>query len=225
MEWELHLPGRLTIRVLTEVPLNRSEACLPPSTLPISTPSKESRFHPARLETAVIARPEPDEYPPFYETYISKVPQGNVIDTLRTQLHETARLLEVLTEAQAGHRYAPGKWSTREVLGHVTDAERIFSYRMLCIARGETTALPGFDEDSYARVSNVNSRPMRDVVLEYAHVRSATISLVEGLDEAAVARRGNANGKPISVRAIAFIIAGHERHHVGVIRDRYLSRA
>jgi hypothetical protein len=170
----------------------------------------------------VIARPAPDEYPPFYETYISKVPQGNVIDVLRAQLHETARLLETLTEAQAGHRYAPGKWTTREVLGHVTDAERIFSYRMLCIARGETTPLPGFDEDSYARVSNVNTRPMKDVVLEYAHVRSATISLVEGLDEAAVARTGNANGKPISVRAIAFIIAGHERHHVGVLRDRYL---
>jgi uncharacterized damage-inducible protein DinB len=169
----------------------------------------------------VIARPAPDEYPPYYETYISKVPDQNIIEVLRTQLHETARQLENLTEGGAAFRYAPGKWTVREVLGHITDAERIFSYRMLCIARGETTPLPGFDENSYAQVSNVETRPMKDVVLEFAHVRSATISLVESLDRAAAERRGNANGNPITARALAFIIAGHERHHMNVIRERY----
>lgn len=170
----------------------------------------------------MIARPAPQEYPPFYETYISKVPDQNIIEVLRIQLHDTARLLEQVTEAGAAFRYAPGKWSTREVLGHVTDAERIFSYRMLCIARGETAPLPGFDENSYAQVSNVETRPMKEVVLEFAHVRSATISLVEGLDATAAARSGNANGKPITVRALAYIIAGHEKHHMGVVRERYL---
>lgn len=170
----------------------------------------------------MIARPAADEFNPYYDSYISKVPQGNVIDILRSQLHETARLLETLSETQAAFRYAPGKWSTREVLGHVTDAERVFSYRMLCIARGDTTSLPGFDENTYAKVSNVETRTMQSVVLEFAHVRSATISLVESLDEAAIGRRGNANGSPVTPRALAFIMAGHERHHVGVIREKYL---
>ncbi|HWA16253.1 MAG TPA: DinB family protein [Gemmatimonadales bacterium] len=170
----------------------------------------------------MIARPAADEYSPYYDTYISKVPEGNVVDILRTQLHESARLLEQLTETQAAYRYAPGKWSLREVIGHLCDAERIFAYRILCIARGETAPLPGFDEDSYARVSNVETRPMRAVTTEFAHIRAATIALVEGLDEAAIGRRGNANGKLITPRALAYIIAGHERHHMGVIRERYL---
>lgn len=172
----------------------------------------------------MIARPAADEYSPYYDTYISKVPEGNVIDVLRAQLHESARLLEHLTETEAAQRYAPEKWSVREVVGHLIDSERIFSYRMMCIARGETTALPGFDENSYAKVSNVDTRPMRAVATEFAHVRAGTIALLEGLDETGVARRGNANGSPITPRALAFIIAGHERHHMGVIRERYLGR-
>jgi hypothetical protein len=170
----------------------------------------------------VIARPAADEYNPYYDTYISKVPEGNVVDVLRAQLHESARLLEQLTETQAAYRYGPEKWSLREVVGHLSDSERIFSYRILCIARGETASLPGFDENSYARVSNVDTRPMRAVTTEFAHVRAATIALIEGLDETAISRRGTANGSPITPRALAFIIAGHEKHHMGVIRERYL---
>jgi uncharacterized damage-inducible protein DinB len=170
----------------------------------------------------VIARPAADEYSPYYDTYISKVPDGDVIEVLRTQLHESARLLEQLTEAEAARRYAAGKWTLREVVGHLIDSERIFAYRILCIARGETAALPGFDENSYARISNAERRPMRAVTTEFAHVRAGTIALIEGLDDAAISRRGNANGSPITPRALAFIIAGHEKHHMGVIRERYL---
>lgn len=172
----------------------------------------------------MIARPAADEYSPYYDTYISKVPHLDLFDVLRTQLHQTARLLEDLTEHQADHRYAPGKWTLREVVGHLIDSERIFSYRMLCVARGDTTSLPGFDEDKYAAVSNVNTRPMNAVTVEFAHVRSATISLVESLDDEAIGRRGSANGSPITPRALAFIIAGHEAHHMGVIRERYLGK-
>ncbi len=172
----------------------------------------------------MIARPAADEYSPYYDTYISKVPEGNVVDHLRAQLHESARLLEQLTEAQAAYRYAPEKWSLRAVVGHMIDSERIFAYRILCIARGENASLPGFDENSYAKMSNVDSRPMRAVTTEFAHVRAATIALVEGLDDKAIGRRGMANGNPITPRALAFIIAGHERHHMGVIRDRYLTK-
>lgn len=170
----------------------------------------------------MIARPAADEYSPYYDMYISKVPEGNVIDALRTQLHESARFLEALPEADAAFRYAPGKWTVREVVGHLIDSERIFSYRILCIARGETASLPGFDENSYAQVSNVNTRPMQAVATEFAHVRAGTIALIEGLDEAAIGRRGLANGNAITPRALAFIIAGHEKHHIGVIRERYL---
>lgn len=170
----------------------------------------------------MIARPAADEYDPYYDTYISKVPAGDVLQLLHTQLHENARFLEKLTDEQGAYRYAPGKWSLRQVVGHVTDAERVFSYRMLCIARGETAPLPGFDENRYAEVSNADTRPLRSVVTEFAHVRSATISLVESLNLEALTRVGNANGKPITPRALVYIIAGHERHHMGVVRERYV---
>lgn len=170
----------------------------------------------------MIARPAADEYSPYYDMYISKVPALDLFDVLRTQLHQSARLLETLTEHQADHRYAPGKWTLREVVGHLIDSERIFSYRMLAIARGETASLPGFDENKYAQVSNVNTRPMHAVTVEFAHVRSATISLVESLDDESIVRRGNANGNTITPRALAFIIAGHEAHHIGVIKEKYL---
>lgn len=173
----------------------------------------------------MIARPAADEYAPFYETYISKVPPGtDVQELLAAQQRDTTSLLTGLTDAQAAHRYAPGKWTVREVIGHVTDAERIFAYRLLCIARGEAASLPGFDENGYAATSNCESRPIAKVAAEYALVRSSTLALLDGLDAEALARRGLANSYPVTARALAFVIAGHERHHYGVLRERYLGR-
>src|SRR4029077_5181557 len=120
------------------------------------------------------------------------------------------------------HRYAPGKWSIKEVIGHVSDAERVFSHRALRFARGDRTRLPGFDEKAYTPAGRFDARPLPDLAAELDAVRHATIALFAGLDSEALARRGPANNKEVSVRALAYIIAGHERHHVGILRERYL---
>ncbi len=173
----------------------------------------------------MIVRPTTDEYSPFYETYVSKVPPGgDLVELLARQRQETNALMAGLSDAQAAHRYAPDKWTVREIIGHLIDAERVFTYRLLCIARGETASLPGFDENAYAAVSNCEARPMPRVAAEYDLVRGATLALLEGLTDEALARRGLANGHPITARALGFVVAGHERHHLGVLRERYLAR-
>lgn len=169
-----------------------------------------------------IARPEPGEYAPYYGTYISKVASPDLARALEAQLASTTSLLAGLSEQQAAFRYAPGKWSLREVVGHVADAERIFAYRMLCIARGDTTPLPGFDENSYVPAGEFERRPLASVAAEFGAIRMATLALLQGLSAEALARMGTASGKPVSARALAYIIAGHELHHLGVIRERYL---
>lgn len=168
-----------------------------------------------------LARPEPGEYPPFYAPYVAAVPDGDVIAALERQGADVHALLNGLDDARAGHRYAPGKWSVREVLGHVTDAERIFSYRLLCIARGDTTPLPGFDENAYVPTSGADARSMASLLDEFDAVRRATLALLRGLPEAAITRTGNANGKPVSARAIPYILAGHAQHHLYVLTERY----
>lgn len=169
-----------------------------------------------------IVRPAADEYAPYYDTYVSKVTEPDLVALLVDLQGSTARFLAGLTEAQAAHRYAPGKWSVREVIGHLADSERIFSYRLLRIARADTTPLPGFDENAYVPSGDFERRPLASVAAEFAAVRGATVALLEGLTAEALARVGTASGKPISARALAYIIGGHERHHLGVIRDRYL---
>ncbi len=169
-----------------------------------------------------IVRPAADEYAPHYDTYVSKVTGPDVMAALTAQQRDTARFLAGLTEAQAAHRYAPGKWSIREVIGHLADSERIFSYRLLRIARADTTPLPGFDENTYVPAGEFERRPLASVAAEFASIRGATLTLLEGLTSEALARMGTASGKPVSARALAFIICGHETHHLGVIRDRYL---
>jgi uncharacterized damage-inducible protein DinB len=167
-------------------------------------------------------RPETAEYPEYFEGYVSLVPEGDVIETLRRQFAETLTLLSGITEERASAGYAPGKWSVKELLGHVSDAERVFAYRALCIARGDTQSLPGMDQDVYVAHANFNARTLADLTEEFKHVRASTIDLLSHLDEAAWQRRGVANEKSMSVRALAHIIAGHEAHHAGVLRERYL---
>jgi uncharacterized damage-inducible protein DinB len=168
-----------------------------------------------------LPRPEPGEYPPFYAPYVAAVPDGDVIAALERQGAALHALLHGLDDARAGHRYGPGKWSIKEVLGHVTDAERIFAYRLLCIARGDATPLPGFDENAYVPTSGADARSMDSLLDEFDAVRRATLTLLRGLPDAAMTRTGTANGKPVSARAIPYILAGHAEHHLGVLRERY----
>ena len=170
-----------------------------------------------------IARPEEGEYLPYYGKYISLVPDGDLLETLRGQIAETLALLRAIPEARASHRYAPGKWSIKEVVGHMADVERVMAYRALRVARDDKTPLPGFDENAYVPAANFERRSLASLANELAQVRSATIAFLETLDAVAAARQGTANNAPISARALAYIIAGHERHHVALLRERYLN--
>ncbi len=161
------------------------------------------------------------EFLPYYGAYIALVPRGNVLDTLDAQLADTVAVVDAIGEARAGHRYAAGKWSVRELVGHAVDTERIFTYRALAAARGETHPLPAFDENAYVANAGFDGRALGSLLGEWTAVRRATLSLFRNLDDAALARRVVANGAPMSARAAAWIIAGHELHHREILRSRY----
>jgi hypothetical protein len=170
---------------------------------------------------ATFTPPAAREYAPFYAGYIARVPEGDLEAQLARQHERTRALLAPLSASQARHRYAPGKWSVIEVLGHMADAERVFAYRALRFARGDETPLAGFDEAAWVPAGGFERRALGDVLDEFGAVRKATLALLGGLDPEAVDRSGLANDKPITVRALAYIIAGHELHHVAVLRERY----
>lgn len=172
--------------------------------------------------TNPLGRPGPNEYLAYYGRYIDGVPDGELLVLLRDQLAETEALLREFTGARADHRYAPDKWSVKEVVGHMTDAERIFAYRALRFARGDRTPLPGFDENAFVRGANFAARALPEIAGEFRSVRMASITLFAGLSEEALMRRGVANEAEVTVRALAWIIAGHERHHAKILRERYL---
>jgi uncharacterized damage-inducible protein DinB len=174
------------------------------------------------VPAAVTSRPDSTEYSPYYGKYVEKVPQGDLLQILERERRETLALLRGLTETQALHRYAPGKWSIKEVVGHVNDSERIFAYRALRIGRGDTTPLASFDQDTYVPAGAFDARPVADLAAEYDAIRGATLALLRSFDEAALARRGTASGKEVSARGLAWIIAGHARHHFDIVRERYL---
>jgi uncharacterized damage-inducible protein DinB len=168
-------------------------------------------------------RPAAGEFLPYYSTYIDRVPDSDIVDTLGRQITETLAAIRAIPESAGDKRYAPGKWSIRQVLGHVIDAERIFVYRALRFSRSDATPVPGFDENSYADNDPYANVSLADLANELEHVRQATVHFFANLDEEAMSRRGTANGAGISVRALAFIIAGHETHHLNVLRTRYLN--
>lgn len=169
-----------------------------------------------------LALPAPQEYASFYASYVNRIGPGEeILAVLQEQLQSTATLLCRVDESRGGFRYAPDKWSIKEVIGHLTDTERIMSDRALRIGRGDPTPLPGFDENAYVPTMEADARPVADLVAEWSDVRRATLALFRGLPSAAWTRRGVANGSPVSVRALAYIIAGHERHHLETLRNRY----
>lgn len=170
----------------------------------------------------MLQRPPSDEYTSYHGTYISKVPDGDVREILRRQLHELTATLTGVSDGQASASYGPGKWTLKEMLLHVIDAERVFAYRLLRVARGDATPLPGFEQDEWVPHSGANNRSLANLMVEFTAVRAATLALMETLDDAAWARRGTASGHPTSARALAYIIAGHDRHHQTILRERYL---
>ncbi|HKY05602.1 MAG TPA: DinB family protein [Blastocatellia bacterium] len=173
--------------------------------------------------SSLSMKPVADEYAPYYAKYVELVPQANVVETLNRQMTDTLSLLAGISEEQAGHRYAPGKWSVKQLVGHVIDGERIFAYRALRFARNDKTALPGFEQDDYVTNGGFDRRRLSDIAREYEQVRRATIELFASLDEEAWSRSGKANDVEVTVRALAWIICGHELHHRGVLKAKYLA--
>jgi uncharacterized damage-inducible protein DinB len=173
--------------------------------------------------TFTIARPQPGEYAPYYDRYIALVPGEDILNTLDQQRRQTMLLLSGRDDDDGDFRYAPEKWSAKEVLGHLCDTERIFAYRALRIARADATPMEGFEQDDYVRNGPFAQRPLADLVEEFIAVRRATLSLLRNLDEAAWMRRGMANKNEVSVRALAYIIAGHELHHRRILEEKYFA--
>lgn len=168
-----------------------------------------------------LARPAAGEYAPYYETYISLIPSDDILGALETQRLQTAQLLAPRSEREGNFRYAPGKWSVKDVVGHLSDSERIFAYRALRIARADATPLSGFEQDDYVRSSGASGRTLADLAAEYAAVRAANLALFRSLADEAWTRRGVANKNEVTVRALAYIIAGHEAHHRRILEERY----
>jgi DinB superfamily len=167
------------------------------------------------------ARPAPTEYAPFYETYVSRVSGTDIVAILEAQRLQMTQLLAARGERDGNFRYAPNKWSVKEVVGHINDTERIFAYRAVRIARGDQTPLSGFEQDDYVRAGGFGERTLVDLAEEFTYVRSATVALFRPLSEEAWGRRGMANKNEVTVRALAFIIAGHELHHREILKERY----
>jgi DinB family protein len=191
----------------------------------------EGSPHTRPLTQAVLTRPEvmkmnrplETEYAPSFQGYVAHVTEDEILPVLRSQIDAVDLLLDRVSPEKETYRYAEGKWSIREIVGHLIDGERVFGYRALCIARGETQNLPGFDQDDYMISAPYDRINLEDLLSEFRLVRLSNIAMFRTLDEAAWTRTGIANNNQVSVRALAFIMAGHVRHHMKVLRERYLT--
>jgi len=171
--------------------------------------------------SVTIGRPQTGEYAPYYDRYISLVKGDNILDILDDERRKFVLLLSGRSEEEGNFRYAPDKWTVKELLGHINDGERIFSYRALRIARGDQTPIEGFEQDDYVRNADFNARTLEEMVEDYIAVRRATVSLFRNLSPEAWTRRGIANNNEVTVRAIAYTIAGHDLHHRSILEERY----
>lgn len=165
-----------------------------------------------------------DTVPHFYKNYVKQIEETDLLQALRISGHRALELVHSVPEEMADLRYAPEKWSVRELLCHMLDAERIFAYRALRFARLDKTPLAGWDENAYAPQANAAGRSLQKITVEMAHLRSATIDLFESFTPEMLSRKGTANNNELSVIALGFIIAGHETHHCQVLKDRYLNK-
>ena len=171
--------------------------------------------------SAYTLRPTSDEHASFFAGYIGRVPAGDLVTILNTQIADTLALLRGVPEARGDFAYAPGKWTIKEVIGHMCDVERVMSYRALRFARGDATPLPAFDENEWAPEGRFGERSLSSLIDELGIVRKSTVALFDGIPQTAWPRKGTASGNPLSVRAVACIIAGHERHHREILQTRY----
>ncbi len=170
-----------------------------------------------------MPRPEPNEFAPYYNTYISLIEDNAILPVLDAQSSELRSMFSEVPEEKGGFAYADGKWTMKELLSHLIDGERIFAYRILRISRGDVTPIEGFEQDDYIATSNANNRSFSDLLDEFQHERQANLLLVKNLTDEALIRMGTASNNPISVRALVYIMAGHVRHHVNILQERYLS--
>jgi uncharacterized damage-inducible protein DinB len=170
-----------------------------------------------------LERPGPGEYAEYYARYVARVPDGDIVMTLATEMEATIAMVDGLSDDQALHAYAPGKWSIKEVLGHIADAERVFAYRALRFGRGDQAPLEGFDENRYVPAGRFDQRTVASLTAELRTVRHATVSLLAGLPDEAWTRAGTASGYPVTVRGVAWITAGHELHHREILARRDLA--
>ncbi len=168
-------------------------------------------------------RPQRSEYDPYYETYVSLVPEEDIVTALERQPAELRELLAGLPEENGFYAYADGKWSIKQLIGHLIDGERMFGYRVFRIARGDETPIEGFEQDGYIEHAHSNRRTFAELLEEFKLLRRANVLFFQNLTDDAWVRVGTANNAEISVRALAFIMAGHIRHHIGILRSRYLS--
>lgn len=171
-----------------------------------------------------MKRPEKTEYAAYYETYVSLVDETDIVPTLQNQLTETQNLLAEITEEKAAHAYAEGKWTIKELIGHLIDGEKIFAYRALRVARGDETPMEGYEQDGYIENGNFNDVSLAELTEEFSLLRRANILFFKNLSNEAWLRTGTANDSAVSVRALAFIIVGHVRHHANILKTRYLNQ-
>jgi hypothetical protein len=169
----------------------------------------------------MLQKPSANEYAPYYERYVALVPNDDVLKVLKEQIGTMAAALGSLPIGKETYRYAEGKWSIREVIGHLIDGERVFGYRAFCFSRGETAALPSFDENVYVARSTYDTRPLDRLIKEFSLLREANLAFLTELPPDQWAHMGTASGKQVSVRALAYIMAGHVSHHVAILHERY----
>ncbi len=176
------------------------------------------------MSKRTIGRPEISEFAAYYTGYVGKVPGADIMGFLKQQMQSTAALIRGLDESAGDYRYEPGKWTVKELIGHIIDTERVFAYRALVFSRNDSTPLPGFDQDPWARHAPHANVPMAELAAEFEAVRGSTIALFRNLDHEAWSRGGIGNNNKMTTLAAAYIIAGHTEHHLDILKSRYLNR-
>lgn len=171
----------------------------------------------------MISKPQPGEYSPMAAGYVAKVPSGPILDILEYLRDSTYSFFSRMTEEQANYAYEPGKWTIKEVLAHMIDTERVFSFRAFCFSRGEQQPLPGFSQDDYMRHANIDHRTIQDLAEEFKAVRTSTLYVYNSLTDEQAMLIGNASNHPVSVRALVYMTAGHELHHLDILKQRYIN--
>ena len=169
----------------------------------------------------ILTQPVAGEFNPMFQRYIDRVTEDDVLGALASQVADVRAALSGVPADRETYRYEPGKWSVRQVLGHVNDSERVFGYRLLCVGRGDTQSLPGFDEETYAPAAGHDRVPLADLLEEFELIRRANVLLARGFDETAWARVGTANNNKVVTRALPYIMVGHARHHLAVLASKY----